>query len=442
MNHSQIEVPAIAEDQWGEAEVAGQTSLIAVMVAVFIVAASTVAALPVWNYLVKGIGVLLGFAFFTRAFRTQFRPCAELLLYGTWAMWCLAPLVAGLAYPIVFWETWFTVLQIWVLLLILSMSTDSRRVLSINLTAFVVAAIIVGGYSVLTGEYAQAGAERKRVAGIALNSNAFAYRMLLGTIALAYLWMVQSRFRLMTKGLLIAIMAFFAMGVLVSGSRKAILGLALFYLLWVWFCYRKEMLHRPGMLLVIVLGLSLGGLAFGMVLRGSVGERRLLATYKALSGQSTKEGGEERILLYKEAMAMVAEHPFVGVGLQGFTVRSSRHLMTHSELMEVATASGVPGVLIYFGITVALWLRTSRILRRTDDPLVAKIVRLIRASIVVLLLVALGRDNYISKDYWVVVASFIGYTHALWQDLKGRGRYLSPGGTEGMYAPVSYAQYW
>jgi O-antigen ligase len=272
-----------------------------------------------------------------------------------------------------------------------------------------------------------------------MNSNAFGYRMLLGTIALAYLWMVPSRFRTLMKGLIIACMAFFALGVLASGSRQGILGLVLFYIAWVWFCYRKEMLHRPSIFLGAVFGLTLGGLVFGTLLSKSAGGERLLSTYKMLSGEQTKGGGETRITLYKAAWAAVAAHPFVGIGPSGFLARVSGKLMTHSEYMEVATMSGLPGAVMYFSITVALWLRTSWILRHTDDPLVVRITRLVRATIAVLLLSALFRCNYYSKEYWVVMASFIGYTHAVWLDIKARVLYPSPGDETETYAPVSYA---
>jgi len=89
-----------------------------------------------------------------------------------------------------------------------------------------------------------------------------------------------------------------------------------------------------------------------------------------------------------------------------------------------------------------LWLRTSWILRRTDDPLVGKIVRLVRATIVVLWLVSIGRTNYDTKEYWVLMASFIGYTHAVWLDIKARGLYPSRSYEAERYTPVSYAQHW
>jgi len=414
-----------------------RTPLIAFLVAIFIVASGTVATLPFWNNITKVIGGVLAFAFLVRAMRTQFRVCPEVILYGTWVTWALAALLAGNAYPMRFWYPWTTIVLTWVAFLILALSTETRRMLSINLAAFVIAAAIVGFHSVVTGEYRQAEVEEGRVAGMALNSNTFGFRMLLATVALAYLWLLPMRTRSLAKAIILVGMAFSGLGTIASGSRKAVLGLAAFYLLWVFFCYRKDMARRPSILLGILLGFGLGGVVFTVAARESVVGTRLMRTYKAMAGERTKEGGGERIDIYKRAFWVLGQHPFVGVGMGHFEVYSGGP-GSHSDLMGVATATGLPGLILYSSIIMIMWRRAGQVAKYTDDPTTAKIAQLMRATLIVMVLVALGRYNYNSKEYWVVMGSFIGYTHAVWLDIKARGLNLLPEATMEPYGQYGY----
>jgi hypothetical protein len=89
-----------------------RTPLIILLVAIFIIASGTVATLAFWNNVTKAIGGVLALAFLIRAMRTQFRLCPEVILYGAWVTWALAALLAGNAYPQVFWYPWSSIVLI------------------------------------------------------------------------------------------------------------------------------------------------------------------------------------------------------------------------------------------------------------------------------------------------------------------------------------------
>ncbi|HSW45148.1 MAG TPA: O-antigen ligase family protein [Phycisphaerae bacterium] len=433
----------LVEYAYPEGEERERTPLIALLVAVFIVMSTSVAPLPTWNLIVKGIGGVLALSFLVYALRTRFRLSPELLLYAGWTLWCLAAVLAGTAYPQIFWESWSTIVNICVAIFILTLCTNSRRTLSINLFSLLLAAGFVASYSVFTGEFRIGEGEGKRVAGIALNSNSFGFLVLLASIVLAYLWMVQRRGKGLGRPILIAGMILFGLAIVATGSRKSVAGLVFFYIAWAWFCYRKEMTQKPGVLLGVIAGLLFGGVVMVFALQGSVVAKRFGYTFEALHGERAKETGEERVFLYKEGFRVAAEHPFVGVGVRGFLARARVRSMTHSDPMEVLTSSGIPGLLMYGSILVVLWVRAGKIAKYSDDPLEVKIAQLIRAVILTMFLLSLGRTNYGAKDYWVVMGSFIGWSHAIWLKLRERmelGTLGSPAGEQEM--ALSQYQRW
>jgi O-antigen ligase len=425
------------QDTWQQEAAHERTPLIIALVAIFIVASCTVGELTFWHNVTKAIGAVLAFAFLIQAMRKQFRVCPEVILFGSWVVWALVPLLAGNAYPQLFWSAWSTVVLTWVAFLILAQSTETHRILSINLIAFLVAAVIVGMYSVVTGEFRRAELEGGRVEGMALNSNTFGFRMLLATIALAYLWVLPMRTRKLAKIIIIVGMVLSGLATIASGSRKALLGLVAFYILWVFFCYRKEMVRRPSMLLGVLLSLGIGGVALVYTVQESVVGQRLEQTYKGLTGQYSRESGMERVVVYKKAFVVLGEHPFVGVGLASFRIYAGSKIGCHSDLMDVATTTGVPGLILYSCIFVIMWWRAGRVAKYSDDPLAVRIAQLFQATLIVMVLEGLGRYNYSSKEYWVVMGSFIGYTHAVWQDIKARGLNLLPQGATEHYGLVT-----
>ena len=391
---------------------AEKLSLFSVLVGPFIVATcSGVAYLPGWNYLIKGMGAVLAIAFVIRSLRAGVRPSTEVFLYGLWVVWCMTGVLTSVQ-GIVFRETWMSVFQIFVLILIISGFVDSRKALTFNLVAFFLGAAIAGTYSVITGEYQRfevAGTEEAR-AGSFLGSNGFGYLMLLATVVMAYLWMLPTRFKrakivLLSGGIITA--ALFAIS---SGSRKAILSLGLFYISWAWFCYRKEVFRRPLVFLAALLALGVGGVKFVSMIQESPVAERFAETWAEARGRQLGGGGVDiRLTLYREAFSVFKRHPIIGAGLNQFRFHSSTGMVTHSDFMGVITNTGLLGFLLYFGIFAALWWRAGSIIKNTRDPTVEKIAQLIRVMIIVVLAMALGRSNYRTKEFWVLVASFIGW---------------------------------
>lgn len=390
-----------------------------ILVGIFVLGAVTVSAMEGWNYLVKALGVLLAAAYLISSVRSRLLPSGEMILYLIWVTWSLTGVFVARS-GVLFWLMWTTVFQMWVLIVVIAGFTNTRRALSFGLGAFLLGAIIVGAYSVFTGEYQQAAMEEERVSGLASNANEFGWIMLLATAVMAYFWMLPTRLRVLKYVVLAAGMGALALAIVYSGSRKAILGVMAFYPAWVWWCYRKEMLRRPALALsaLAAVGLVVAGVI--LFARELPVAARFRETWTSIGGGAAGEGTMARLWLYQEAWRIFLKYPFVGVGLNHYQMHAVQGINPHSEYAGVLCDTGLVGAVLYLSIFVVLWRRAGKIIAHSRDPHAARVAGLVRAFLVIVLLVAFGRENTYDKSLWLVLGTFIGYTGAVWHDLRAR----------------------
>lgn len=394
--------------------------LLSLLTVPFIIGIAAVSPLDTWNYLVKGLGVLLAIAYFVRSLSSSLRISTELLLYLSWIVWALSGVFVAISRE-VFWVSILTLVQILIMFFIVSGATFLRKALTMNLVAFLAGTLVVAIYSLVTGEYTRAEETSDRVAGLALDANAFGFLMVTGTMILAYLWMLPHRHSWLWYGPLALLMAGTAVGTVLSGSRNSILSMVVFYIAWFFFCYRTEIFRRPKVLAAMIFACVVGFVVFAYLFVGSVAEERFESAVSIVQGRGGNEGSlYMRLEFYRVGLKMLLDSPVVGVGLNQFYYHSGLMHPAHSEYAEVFADTGVVGGLIYFSIFVVLWIRAGKIAKYTDDLSQFRIARLVRAFLIVIMVSNLGRWNYYDKITWVVFASFIGYTNAVWQELSYR----------------------
>lgn len=415
-------LPAMYEapvPQAGLAPVRQRLPMISVLVGLFIIPACGLAVFSGWNYVVKGLGAVLVLAFVIRAFSGGASVCPETILYGTWVVWSMIAVIGGVYEPL-FWPQWFTVAQTLILIAIIAGFTNSRKILLFNLIMFLLAATLWGGMSVATGDFQRAEEEGER-AGSFVGANGFGFMMLMATVAMAHFWMLRTRRPILRYVVLGTGMATASMFVILSGSRKAILALALFYALWVWYCYRKEVFARGKVFAAVLVLTAAGSYGAYRMIAGTYLEERFKASLSVITGGGRKHGGggQERIRLYRVGFTLIGRRPFIGNGLDNYRMHTGG-VMSHSDLLAVAVATGIPGLGLYLAIYILLYRRAGRIAKFSADPTEIKFAKLVRATIIVILLMSLGRKNYHAKDFWVIFGSLIGYTHAVWQSLQAR----------------------
>ena len=392
--------------------------LLSLLTAPFIIGVVAVSPLGVWNIIVKAMGAILAIAFLIRIFTARVRVSTEVLLYMGWIVWSLTGVFVAVSVPVMV-GLMITLTQILIMTFIVAGATYLRKTLTVNLMAFLAGVLIVGMYSYVTGEYSRPEDPAGRVAGIALNSNGFGFLMVCGTMVLAYLWMLPYRRPWLWYGPILVAAVGAAVATLLSGSRTAIISMVAFYVAWFFFCYRGVVFRRPKVLAVVVIACGLCAVLFIKLYVGSTAELRFGSALSFIEGHGTSEGSVTiRLQQYSDGLKLVAGSPIVGVGLDQFVFYDPTSHVAHSEYLEVFSDTGIVGGILYFAIFIVLWRLAGKIAKYTDDPTEFRIARLVRAILFVILVSNLGRYNYYEKSTWIVFASFIGYTSAVWRRIQ------------------------
>jgi O-antigen ligase len=288
--------------------------------------------------------------------------------------------------------------------------TSFRANLKLNFFAIAIGCCVFLALSILLGDFEIGGydANYHQTKGITGNPNDFAYLILLAVPALLYFF--RKRASLMRRGILAAILAFMVLGILASGSRKTFVGFVALILLWMWMCYKKDLSRKPGLAFTLVfIIVTVSFLTNYMLANTYMGKRFKIDLVEK------REYVEDniRIMLYQEGFEMIKNNPIFGVGLGNFQALSKIGTESHSDYIEIAACTGIVGFLLYFSIYVLLWQRLSRIGKVVTNHFVSYEIGLLKATILMILILAFVRPNFKSQITWIFLASAIGYAHSL-----------------------------
>jgi len=305
-----------------------------------------------------------------------------------------------------------------ILVIVVSSSANLRRSTRVLVGAFLIGGAVVGVASVMSGSWQSAVEEESRLVGMGTNPNGFGRIMVFITLCAMFFWIQPSRRIWLKRILLGSLMVVAGYATLLTGSRFSAGGLALLYVLWGWFCYRREMFRRPLLVAAIILVTIVAGYFVVMqAIEMKIGGR-FVSAWETLQGKKTEGSTTTRLEMYKEGLEVLGTSPVIGVGLDNFIVFSKIHRPSHSDYTDVFTGTGVVGALIYYSIYVVLWIRAGRIRKKSKDPLARQEAGLVRVLILVVLFLGLGAPNYGAKYVWLILAPFMGYTTALWHSMK------------------------
>ena len=408
---------------------AERPSLMPAAVGLFTLMALTISPHPVLHVIPKSFGVLLLLTYFIHMYRRRLRTCPEVKIYLAWVLWASLALLwlTSVSEQLLATSQLLTVFQICAMALIVSGFVRSQRSLSFVLFMFLVGAIIVGGYSWMTGEFRRIAEQLRgteRLSGIAGNANSFAILMVYATACLAYFWMGHTRafwLRWIKRGLIILISAMMMYGTILSGSRKGAMGMVLLYVLWVFFCYGRDLVRKPAILIAVIFAtILLAGTVWGYVQTSELGRRMNKAIDGYHRGGITGGLGDARSGLYGDALDMIKKNPVAGVGLNCYLLRSHLRMIAHSEYAEITADTGLVGAGIYFSWYVVFWIRLGRIRKWTKnkDRVVWQTTGLARAMFLVICALNIGSSIYHSKPAFLFLGCFMGYSMMSWSSIR------------------------
>jgi len=400
------------------------------VLAVYILSAVLISYMPWGADVSQGVGVVLAFCFLVRLLveRRGLSLTRELLALALFASYTMvgALLAKNLA---AFLTSEATLLQIYILVVIIYEVCRSDKASSLLMRVFVGAVAAASVLTVLGVNYYSPN----RLGGVLGNPNTYGATLFFA-IALA-IYLLSTGVRKRERVLLIAIIPWLAWNVLLSGSRTAMLGVAVFvatlYLLYA----RRKMLARPARTLAI--GVLLVGMVVGAVFcfsQDATMQRRLGNLWQTLvSGgkQVVGSGLETRYQFIQAALEVWQDHPFLGVGTNQFRFHAMGYnpdlytTYAHSDYAEILADFGVVGFILYYTVFVFLVVRVLRLRARKRNTREIWRIEVIAAFLTAYFVMELGYVWYYDKASWIVLALLL----CALQDRRVQGEELASHGS-------------
>jgi O-antigen ligase len=192
--------------------------------------------------------------------------------------------------------------ELFALYALLSFTPVDRKTLGVVITAVMVGGVLAGGY----GTYlfhkgvmvSQDARLMVRTTDGAIDPNHFAAALLL-PFALALMAFVEAR-RIVIRGFAIGAVAFIGLGILLAGSRGALVSAAVMLVYMIWRS-RKRML---------LTGLAIAGGGIGLAAFG----QHIMERFNTIA----ESGGAGRLGIWKVAAVAFSRHPLLGAGAGNF----------------------------------------------------------------------------------------------------------------------------
>jgi hypothetical protein len=251
----------------------------------------------------------------------------------------------------------------------------------------------------------------KRAAGLVGNANSLAFFAITSLLAcLCFFFAFRSAF---VKFMALALMPVMCMMVAASGSRKGLLGLALVAAgVYVFHLRRTGQMHgalyRVGAFFVGVL-VAIGAVYY-------ISTTPFFSRLEESMSTVSQLQHESRYHYFINAMQATAEHPILGLGLQGFTMAGLSGFAghySHSTIAESLSCTGIPGfILVYWSLVSMFYLvyRTRKLhLERAD----LAVVNMCYLFIIFFILFGIAAVTLSDRLAWPLIGAFCGYLRNL-----------------------------
>ena len=170
-----------------------------------------------------------------------------------------------------------------------------------------------------------------------------------------------------TLSLLLAILL--AGGIMMTGSRGALLSALLVFAVFVWLNRSELKAHAKCIGLVIMAALIFFGLT---TLGGRAHETMMDRTVKTVTG-THKDWTTNHADIWRGAWKMAKDHPVTGTGIGTFYLHYSQYrvpednfgaVMAHADPLQFAAEMGFAAPLLFYAFLIAAIIRTSRTLKK------------------------------------------------------------------------------
>lgn len=249
------------------------------------------------------------------------------------------------------------------------------------------------------------GLEQLQMKSRIASANTLGFNCFMGLLGALALWGETDKW--WVRSALAAGGLFAIYGVVLSASRGAFIASILLILLWVPLCLVGGSRYKFAAFVGAVLVLYVGHMAYRQVVQETyMGKRFTQASHLEDNSSQT------RLDLAYMGWRLFKENPILGCGVGQFGVASGRGLNAHSEVVEIAATTGVPGLILYYSAFILAWKRLSRSFRWLAEPRARYRVNIARIALLTLSISgALTRPNFISQNTMFMLGVAVGVAH-------------------------------
>jgi O-antigen ligase len=239
-----------------------------------------------------------------------------------------------------------------------------------------------------------------RVLGLSGNPDFHAHSMIMPSMLLLLLISLSRSWLARIAGC--AAFVIFLVNILASGARGGLIALALGFIVFLIF----QKIKRKGLIATIAGGAVLIFIAIFFVAAPP-------SAYERFAFAADTETIAFRVGLSKMAIAMIEDHPFLGVGTGNFLTEYNRYIVasvprsplwTHNCFLQVWAENGIFGFLSYLGLYIFAAINALRVWRKSRDRFIKGAAATVFAIVVCYFFYA-GIDPLIEHEaHWIAFA--------------------------------------
>lgn len=255
-----------------------------------------------------------------------------------------------------------------------------------------------------------------RLEGTLGNSNLYGFALLISAM-FAINQIFESRH--VFKIFYLATVPFLLHMIIETGSRKAMISVAIFIIVYTAFKFKYEIFKRPIMAIMSVIILLSAGVYMASYMEHTKQYKRLAEFFETVETRDINKADEStyyRYMFYKRGLKIVAEHPVFGVGLDNFRNESYGLTNTrtgtyaHSNYIELLADTGILGFIIYCSIYFTILIRIARLRIKDITESQKGLYLLATSSIIIYILYDFAMVSYYEKFSWLILTFIITAT--------------------------------
>lgn len=262
-----------------------------------------------------------------------------------------------------------------------------------------------------------------RFAGTLGNSNLFAFVSLVGLANLTYLWRVHCR--RLVKVLILLAGVLLSYQIILSGSRKGIIGVFLILLVQYAFFIlknREKGAFKRAVGGLIIFSCLLTVFTYFLVTSDySYRTRNLVLYLKGERLERAESSIAKREYLIKVGLNNFMKSPIIGTGLSSFEDTElgvgifTRNIgvYSHSNFIEVLVSSGAIGFILYYSIYWACIIQLLRSFKSKIDENNESLLYFATTAIAVLIFYEFFAVTYYGKEFWIFLSCILASVRIL-----------------------------